>query len=362
VLQAFTLDLVYCDEEVPIKFYDEISNRRISKSGLLSAVFTPVLGQDFFYDVMEGKGDREKLKWASKYRVSLYDCLKYDDGTTSHITNDVIKRRIALCKSEAEVQRRVMGRFSKDVGLVYPFFDASKDIMEPKPVPRDWIYYAGIDLGSGGDNDPAAIIVIAVSPQYDEVIVVDGYLGDGAETTALDTANYYKDKIATKYNIACAYYDSADRDFYVFASGMGLPMQKANKVRDTGIRIINILMKNRLIKFFDCPATDYLVRDFSTMSFDRKDKKDVGHICDALRYALTSLPLDFTKIGINIVGGEEGAASGTTFLDVIKKGRNENIFWNGEVDHTKERMNRIKQMDESNERGDFYEEWSEYQL
>jgi hypothetical protein len=74
----------------------------------------------------------------------------------------------------------------------------------------------------------------------------------------------------------CAYYDTADKDFHTFTVGMGLPIQGANKVRDTGIRIINILMKHNLIEFFECSATDYLARDFymfGTKKFETIEQK-----------------------------------------------------------------------------------------
>jgi len=57
------------------------------------------------------ESDKEELPDALKMTVSLYDAMYYEDGSPSHWTIEKIKRIEARCSTDAEVQKRVFGRF-----------------------------------------------------------------------------------------------------------------------------------------------------------------------------------------------------------------------------------------------------------
>ena len=99
------------------------------------------MGQEFWRKVIEPKpGEREIFPEAWKKQVSIFDCQYYDDGTPSQWTTERIHRTISMCRSDAEVQRRVYGKFVKDSGLKYQQFDRSRNVV---PVP------AGYSLNHG---------------------------------------------------------------------------------------------------------------------------------------------------------------------------------------------------------------------
>ena len=139
-LQAGTVSCIFCDEELPEHIYPELNARLFGSQGYFSMVFTATLGQDFWRRVIEPKAHEEEgLPDAWKRQISMYDCLEYHDGTKSYWTNDRIGSVIRSCRSKAEVNRRVFGKFVKDEGLVYFGFDRDRNYV-PYPVKR-WRYF-----------------------------------------------------------------------------------------------------------------------------------------------------------------------------------------------------------------------------
>ena len=118
-------------------------------------VFTATLGQDYWRDVIEGKGSEEKEKKAFKIQVSMYDCLEYEDGSETPWTTERIDRVRSICRNNAEMERRIYGKFVVDTGLVYPAFDRTKhfvksNIYNPKILPNGWFVNGCLDIRKGG--------------------------------------------------------------------------------------------------------------------------------------------------------------------------------------------------------------------
>ena len=65
--------------------YDEAIMRLSSPTiqGHFHMVFTATLGLEFWREVIEEKGVKERFPHAWKKQVSAYDCLKYMDGSAS---------------------------------------------------------------------------------------------------------------------------------------------------------------------------------------------------------------------------------------------------------------------------------------
>jgi len=164
-IQASSVYLVTCDEEMPVEFLAEIKSRLNATDGYLLSVFTATLGQMHWQMTMEPPTPKDELhRDALKLQVSLYDSQVYEDGSVSPWTNAKIERAKANCPTEAEVQRRIYGRFVKSHGLKFEAFSIENNLTESVKIPPNWKIFEGVDIGSGGQSGhPAAVAFIAVS-------------------------------------------------------------------------------------------------------------------------------------------------------------------------------------------------------
>lgn len=306
VLQTSTLDYVACDEELPELLYDELRARLMATDGIFSMVFTATLGQEMWWRAMEARGDQELFKDALKMNVSMYDCLYYADGTKAHWTEDRIEKIKRACKSKNEVLKRVYGRFVKDEGKKYPTFNPERHYIAPKEIPTSYRLYSGTDIGSGGgEGHPAAIIWLAVSPDNKVGYVIDGWRGDTQVTTTGDILEKFKamkySVPLNKYQIASQAYDSQSKDFFTIATRAGEPFTPAKKNQEQGEDMINTLLKCGMLYIFDTDELRKLGSEMmSLLSMTAKTKAKDDFI-DALRFAVMSVPWDWTAI-------EEGTA------------------------------------------------------
>lgn len=294
-LQAATVFAVFVDEEMPPDIFPEINMRMIANDGYWHMVFTATLGSEFWRQTMEMKGaPEERFKDALKLQVSMYDCLKYEDGTPSHWTAQRIEEIKASCSSEQEVLRRVYGRFIKDSGRTYPHFSRSINVTTDDSVPKDWYYVSGVDPGSGGSNNhPAAMVVLAVSPDHRKAKVIRVKRLNGIETTAYDTLQFYKELVST-YPMRLQKYDWACKDFGILAEREGIAFLPAHKERTFGIGLVNSLFRHGVVEIVQSPDSELLITELENlnMEVDKSHAKD--DLCDALRYALVGPPWDFT--------------------------------------------------------------------
>lgn len=306
-LQTSTLHYIACDEEAPFHLFNELRSRLTATNGYWSMVFTATLGQDEWRRTMEPANESEELfKGAWKRRVSLYDCLYYANGRPSPWTIDRIKQIEDSCSSQAEIQKRVMGRFVVSAGLKYPGFSLSRNVIEPQEIPPDWNIYTGTDIGSGGEkNHPAAICFIATSPDFKQGYVFRGWRGDGVVTTSYD--------ILQKHRELCVYegrqlypviksYDWHNKDFFIVASRSGEGFTPADKNRNRGENLLNTLFKTGMLKLFgDDPELSKLVIELSSLL--QKTAKNTAHddFIDALRYTAAAVPWNFDGLPQNLV-------------------------------------------------------------
>lgn len=285
-----------CDEELPEDLYDELNLRIAATDGYFSMVFTATLGQQMWADAIEGRGFVEKFTDALKLQVSMFDCLKYEDGSDSHWTAQRIQKIVNSCRSQNEVLRRVYGRFVKDSGLKYPGFDRNKNIKEAHPLPKGWRIYAGVDIGSGGaSGHPAAIVFVAVSPDFKKGRVFKGWRGDGIETTAKDVFDKYLE-LRGDMRVEVAYYDWQSKDFFVIASRSGEAFVPADKSHDSGESILNVLFKNEMLHIYEDEELKKLSAELSVLNKATQKQKAKDDFTDALRYACTKVPWDWEAI------------------------------------------------------------------
>lgn len=297
-LQTSSVYALFCDEELPEHLYDELTLRTAATDGILHFVFTPTLGQQFWYDVVETRGEREKLKDAFKLTVSMYDCLEYEDGTPTPWTVEKIKRIENACKSEAEVQRRVHGRFVSEAGLKYPGFSRTQNIISPRAIPEDWLRFSGVDFGSGDNNHPSAVIFLAVSPDYSKGYFYKGRrFDDSGRMTVGDTIKETR-MLRGKDDVVATHYDWAAVDALPIAytsdpEGNWVP---ADKSHAHGEQVLNVLFKNRMLFVFDLPELQPLCYEFTSLRKDTPKTRAKDDYTDSARYCVTKLPWNWHVI------------------------------------------------------------------
>lgn len=294
-LQTATVYSVTSDEELPIEFLPEVKARLNATDGLFLMVFTATLGQLYWQQTMEpSTKSEEKHPEALKIQVSLYDSKFFDDGTESHWTDKKIKQAIANCPTDAEIQRRVYGRFVKATGLLYEAFSIEKNMVDSHPIPKSWSVWSGVDVGSGGQSGhPAGIAFIAVSEDCKQGRVFRAWRGDGIPTTATDILEKYRElkKGLTLTNQA---YDFASADFFTVACRLGEGFSPANKKREAGIGLLNTLFKTGMLKIERGDSElEKLVQELCTLGIDDNKRKALDDLSDALRYAAMSVPWNF---------------------------------------------------------------------
>lgn len=296
-LQTGTCDAIFCDEELPVELYNELVFRVSATDGYFHMVFTATLGQDFWRRAMEPEeGDVEELPTALKMTVSLYDAMKYMDGTPSHWTLERIKAVEAKCSTQNEVLKRVHGKFIVLGGRKYEAFDLKRHMKKWHEIPKSWLIYEGADPGSGGENShAAALCFIAVRPDFRAGRVFLAWRGDGEVTTAGDVFQKHTElKKQHKLQMTAQYYDWAAKDFGTIAQRAGDPFEPAEKSHELGEEFLNTLFKNDALLIYETPDTVKLGQELATLKKKTAKRNAKDNLSDALRYGITKIPWDWT--------------------------------------------------------------------
>lgn len=306
-IQSATVFDMGADEEMPLAFWDEAYQRISSTGKYFSSGFTATLNQLMWWRALEGIGDAQAFPDAFKLQVSKFDCLVFDDGTPGLYTEEEIEAEIAACSSPAQVNRRIYGKFAPEIGLKYHAFDPARHYIDPKPIPSDWLRYSGVDIGAGGDrNHPGAYYFVAVRPDMKLGYVYKGRRLDDEITTAGDILNFY---VVTRANdeMTEQAYDYHSKDFGTIAERSGESFIMANKSHELGEDIINTLLANDMLFFFDIPEVRKIGEEMLTLMKGTDKRKAVDDACDATRYCLVSIPWDFTAAlkKINVIEKKE---------------------------------------------------------
>jgi hypothetical protein len=300
-LQSGTCDAIFCDEELPTDLLDELLLRISASDGYFHMVFTATLGQDYWRRVIEPKSkDEEIYPDAFKRQVSMFDCLTYMDGSRSHWSNEKIQIILKRCRTKAQAQRRVFGKFAVDAGLKYEAFERDNNMKKRRPgahIPKTWNIYGGVDIGSGGANGhPAAVCFVAVDPTYTQARVFRAWRGDGIPTTAGDVVKKYIE-LRGAMRVTSQYYDHSSPDFLSIATSNNVAFLPADKAHDKGEEIINTLFRNQMIYIYeDDPELEKLAGELMTLKGDTPKRMAADDLCDAFRYAVSQIPWDFSII------------------------------------------------------------------
>lgn len=297
-LQSGTLAAIFCDEELPLELYEELMFRISASDGYFHMVFTATLGQEFWRLAMEPEeGEIETLPDAFKQTISLYDAMEYEDGTKSHWTLERIKVVESRCSTHNEVLKRVFGRFIVVGGLKYESFDIKRHKKPAHKIPSSWLVYEGVDIGGGKGAHKSAICFVAVRPDFRAGRVFFGWRGDNEITTAGDVfQKHLKLKEDRKLNIIQKWYDWGNKDFGEIALRGGDPFEKAEKNHETGEGVINTLFKNDMLLIYEDEELAKLCTELATLKKKENKKTAKDDFADALRYAVTKIPWDWSYL------------------------------------------------------------------
>lgn len=297
-IQAASVYHITADEEMPVQILPEIKARLNATDGYFLKVFTATLGQEYWKETMEPTSKAtEKHSHALKKCVSLYDSMTYEDGSPSPWTKEKIERAKANCPTEAEVQRRVYGRFVRSEGLQYESFTIERNTSEAHPLPKDWYVYGAIDPGSGGQSGhPTGIVLLGVNPQYTKARVFRAWRGDGIATTSQDALNKFRE-LKRGLVPAMQIYDYSAKDFFMVASSQGENFIPANKDRESGIAIVNTLFKSGILSIqrgdVEC---EKLISELLSLGVGIDKRKAKDDLIDPLRYICKAIPWDFSQL------------------------------------------------------------------
>lgn len=301
-LQSGTVYAIFADEEMPVEFVPELQARLNSSDGYFHMVFTATLGQLYWSQTMEPSSkSEERYPSAWKKQVSVYDCQFYEDGSKSHWTLAKIKRAEAKCPTEAEKQRRIFGKFVKSEGLMFPSFDFERNTADYHPPPRHWLHYSGVDPGTGGTAHPAAIVFLAVSPDYKHGRIWRAWRGDGINTASPDIYAKYRE-LKGKLTMAAQKYDFASREFFLHTSSKGEAFSPAEKDHVSGYSMLNTLFRTGMLKVYTGDVElEKLISEIRSLSATGDKRKAKDDLCDALRYAVMAVPWDFSDMEVDKV-------------------------------------------------------------
>lgn len=259
------------------------------------------------------------LPRALKMCVSMYECLKYEDGSPSRImTLDKIKEAESKCKNETERNRRIFGKFVTESGRTYYAFEYDKNVVPQYDI-KGWMVYASVDYGSGTDsesnvgrkkatkNHPAAIVFFAVRQDYKKGAIFKAWRGDSVKTTAGDVFNKYQE-LKQGLNVVQACYDPGAVDFGTIAQRNAVSFIKADKSRDAGEDLLNTLFRHKMLDIFDDDAeTLKLAGELSHIMVGNQqgDAKKDDDLADATRYGAMMIPWDLSAIVVKDDAAEE---------------------------------------------------------
>jgi len=305
-MQAGTVYAMFLDEEPLENLMPELFFRLSATDGYMHAAFTATIGQDYWRRVMEPKTEEEEIHASAwKKTVSLYDCMFYADGSPGPWTVERIEARKRQCATQAEIDKRIFGRFVLAEGRKVEQFAREKNTCEAFDIPKGWQIYGGVDPGSGGERGhPSAITFIAVPPGMRKGYVFRGWRGDYQKTTAGDTLRKFVE-LRGDLQMTQAAYDHSAADFGIIAERYGETFQKADKGQEKGTDLINLLFKNRMLFIFrGDPELEKLCSELSTLS--GKTRKTIARddFFDSLRYCANLIPWDWTYLDETTEEGE----------------------------------------------------------
>jgi len=287
--QAATLDIVWCDEEIPFPVFNECQVRLLVKKGLMMYTFTPLKGisdviKTFSVDGVFKEGSIGNERY-------IVRCSMEDAAHISPADIETLKASTPPYLRDA----RIHGYPSLGSGAIYPVPE-TEYVVDPFPIPKHWKRLYGMDVGN-----KTASIWIAQNPDTHVWYTFDEYYKERAEPSihaasigargkwipgAIDPASRGRSQIDGK-QLMQMYED------------LGLNLSKADNAVEAGLYTVwELLSTDQLKVFRTCTG---LLEEVRSYRRDEKGNvvKENDHRVDAWRYAVMTRDIATVEKPVN---------------------------------------------------------------
>lgn len=287
--QAATLDIVWCDEEIPFDVFNECLVRLMVRKGIMMYSFTPLKGTTEVIRMFMVNGNFvEGDVGSGRYvvRCSMYD--------VPHQSKEAIENLIASTPPFLR-DARIHGIPALGAGAIYPVPE-SEFVIAPQAIPAHWKRCYGLDVGG-----KTAAAWIAIDPDSGEMWTYAEYYKE-REEPSIHTAG-----IKAKGDWIPGAIDPASRgrsqidgqQLMQMYTDLGLNLTPALNAVESGLYTVwELLSTGRLKVFSSCT---YLLQELRGYQRDEKGKvvKQNDHVMDAWRYAVMTRDIAITELRLN---------------------------------------------------------------
>lgn len=154
---------IHFDEEPPEDIWIENQARVIDTDGDIWLTMTPVEGMTWVFDRIYTPGI-EKIKNIGVVEVDM--------GENIYLSPTAVEQFLDSL-SDDERKIRGSGKFVQMGGLIFKDFKEETHVVEPREIPKDWLWIASLDHGY---NNPTAWLWHAVGPEDQIITFKEHYL------------------------------------------------------------------------------------------------------------------------------------------------------------------------------------------
>ena len=268
-------DLIWLDEECPLKIYTECVTRTMTTNGLIMLTFTPLEGltETVLQFMPDGAMKTERTN-DSKFIINA----DWDDAP--HLTKEQ-KDKLWAALPPHQREARSKGIPQLGSGAIYPIQESNITVQD-FPIPDHWERAYALDVGwkktaaIWGAKDPSSNITYLYSEYY------QGQAEPIIHAAGIKTRGIWIPGVG---DYAGANQDDGTRVFNLYLDE-GLDLMRANKAVEAGLyKTWQMLSTNKLKVFAS------LVNWFSEFRLYRRDEdgkivKEKDHLMDATRYLM----------------------------------------------------------------------------
>jgi phage terminase large subunit len=189
-------------------------------------------------------------------------------------------------------QEQYLGKWTFQHGRVYGMdFDATRNVMDPRDIPKDWRRIRAIDFGY---RDPFVCLWFAITPDSELWLYREYYHPGRAMAHHAQAIRELSQGEHILYTVA----DSSEPQSIADLRRLGVPAIEAKRDRRAGRMLVGDYLRSGRLRFVRgaCPN---LIREISWYHWDEDKNKEGAkeatlgddHAMDAMRYAIMSRPV-----------------------------------------------------------------------
>lgn len=287
--QATTLDIVWCDEEIPFPVFNECLVRLMVKKGIMLYTFTPLKGTTDVIKYFSVDGVfKEGPVGNERYIV------RCGMDEAAHISPDDIETIRANTPPYLR-DARIYGIPALGSGAIYPVPE-SEFVVDNFPIPKHWKRLYGMDVGN-----KTAAVWLAQNPDTRVWYAIDEYYKERAEPSIHAAAIGARGKwIPGAIDPAARGRSQIDgKQLMQMYKDLGLELSAADNAVESGLYTVWELLSTDQLKVFQ--SCTKLLEEFRMYRRDEKGDvvKENDHLCDSLRYGVMTRDIATVEKPIN---------------------------------------------------------------